>query len=90
MNGNELLQKIDLIIDQGNNVWENPGSNAARDVGQFCDAVKDLVLAIYGPDHPYIEKHSAAAKDLRHDLGEGMSLLQSIRKEVEHSSRLGH
>ncbi len=90
MNGNEMLQKIDVIIDQGNNVWENPGSNAARDVAQFCDAIKDLVLEIYGPDHLYIEKHSAATKDLTHDLGEGMSLLHSIRKEVEYSSQLGH
>jgi hypothetical protein len=90
MNGSDLLQKIDLLIDQGNMVWESPGSSAARDVARFCSAVKDLVHEIYGPEHPYIEKHSAAAKDFQHDLGEGMSLLQSIRKEVEYSSRLGH
>lgn len=90
MNGSELLQKIDLLIDQGNMVWESPGSNATRDIARFCDAVKDLVLIIYGPSHPYIEKHSTAAKDLQHDLGEGMSILQSIRKEVEYSSHLGH
>ena len=63
---------------------------ASRDIALFCDAVKDLVQAIYGSGHPYIEKHTAASKALQHDLGEGMSVLKSIRKQVEYSSHLGH
>jgi|GEM_PF-2101776 len=90
MDGSKMLQKIDLLLEQGNMVWESPGSNASRDIALFCDAVKDLVQAIYGSGHPYIEKHAAASKDLQHDLGEGMSVLKSIRKQVEYSSHLGH
>lgn len=86
MNGRELLQKIDLLIEHGNMAWENPGKDATQDIALFCDAVKDLVLEIHGADHPYIKKHAAAAKDMKHDLGDGMMLLQSIRKEVEKSS----
>lgn len=85
MNGSELLQKIDLLIDHGNMAWENPGNDAAQDIAMFCDAVKDLVLEIHGADHPYIKKHAAETKEMKHNLGDGMMLLQSIRKEVEHS-----
>lgn len=90
MNGSELLQRIDLLIDAGNRVWENPGSKASRDVAQFCGAVKELVLEIYGGDHPYIKRYHDENQDLQQDLGEGMSVLKSIRMEVEYSSQLGH
>ncbi|MEZ4599551.1 MAG: hypothetical protein R2940_07155 [Syntrophotaleaceae bacterium] len=90
MNGSEMLHRIEMLIDQGNLVWESPGSNAAKDIERFCDAVTELVQVIYGPGHPYVEKHSAANKDSQRDFAEGMSLLQSIHKEVEYSSRLGH
>lgn len=90
MNGSELLEKIDLLIDQGNMVWESPGSNAKRDVARFCSAVKDLVHDIYGAGHPYVQRHTAGSEELQHDLGEGMSVLKSIRMEVEYSSQLGH
>lgn len=90
MNGSEMLQKIDLLIDQGNMVWESPTRDASRAIARFCDAVKDLVQIIYGPGHPYIEQHTAESKDLKHDLADGMAILKSIRKEVEYSSHLGH
>lgn len=90
MNASELLQKIDLLIDEGNMVWESPSSNAKRDISRFCGAVKGLVHDIYGDDHPYIKKHTEESVDSSHDLGAGMSLLTSIRKEVEYSSQLGH
>lgn len=90
MNSSELLEKIDLLIEQGNLVWESPGRDANRDIARFCGVVKGLVQEIYGADHPYIQKHTVENKELQHDLGEGMSVLKSIRREVEYSSQLGH
>lgn len=90
MNSSEVLQKIDVLIESGNSVWENPGSKAKQDIAQFCNAVKALVHDIYGADHPYVKKYENENDDLQHDLGEGMSLLKSIRMEVEYSSNLGH
>ncbi|MEZ4484762.1 MAG: hypothetical protein R2864_09230 [Syntrophotaleaceae bacterium] len=58
MNGSELLQKIDRLIDEGNMVWESPSSNAKRDIARFCAAVKGLVHEVYGDDHAYIKKHT--------------------------------
>jgi hypothetical protein len=90
MNGSELLAKIDLLIDQGNMVWESPGRNADRDIARFCSAVQNLVLEIYDAEHPYLQKDTAGTDELDNDLGEGMSVLKSIRIEVEYSSQLGH
>lgn len=90
MNGSEFLEKIDLLIDQGNMVWESPGRNADRDIARFCSAVQDLVHEIYGAGHPYLQKDAAGTVELQNDLGEGMSVLKSIRMEVEYSSQLGH
>jgi hypothetical protein len=90
MNGSEVLQKIDRLIDEGNMVWENPSSNAKRDISRFCGAVKDLVHDIYGDDHPYIKKHTAENEAMSCDLGAGMSVLKNLRMEVESSSQLGH
>ncbi len=83
MNGSELLQKIDLLIDQGNMVWESPGRNADRDIAQFCTAVQGLVHEIYGAEHPYLQRDSAGTDVLQYDLCEGISLLKSIRMEAE-------
>ncbi len=90
MNGSALLEKIDLLIDQGNMVWESPGRNADRDIARFCTAVKGLVLEIYGEGHPYLLKSSENSNEQQNELGEGMSVLKSIRMEVEYSSNLGH
>jgi|LGOV01.1.fsa_nt_gb hypothetical protein len=90
MNGSELLQRIDLLIDQGNMVWESPGRNADRDIARFCSAVQDLVHEIYGAEHPYLQRDTAGTDELQNDLGEGMSVLKSIRMEAEYSSQLGH
>lgn len=86
MNASELLQKIDMLIEEGNLVWESPSSNAKRDIARFCGAVKILVHDVYGDDHPYIKKHTADKEALSHDLGAGMSVLKSMRMEVEDSS----
>ena len=48
MNGNELLEKIDLLIDQ----------DANRDITRFCGAVKGLVEEVYGTEHPFVQKHT--------------------------------
>lgn len=89
MNGSECLRKIDRLIDAGNGVWENPGSKAQRDIARFCCAVKDLVLDIYGAEHPYIKLYEGD-EDVRHDLGQGMAALKSIRLEVDYWSNMGH
>jgi hypothetical protein len=86
MNGSELLEKIDLLIDQGNMVWESPGRNADRAIALFCSEVKGLVHEIYGAGHPYLQRNTADTNDRQDDLGEGMSVLKSIRMEVESSS----
>jgi hypothetical protein len=88
MNNSELLQKIDLLIDQGNMVWESPGSKANQDISRFCGEVKGLVHEIYGADHPYLKKNTDQTEGLLNDLGEGMSVLKSIRVEIESSSPL--
>jgi hypothetical protein len=90
MNGSELLQRIDLLIDQGNMVWESPGRNADRDIARFCSAVQGLVHEIYGAEHPYLQRDTAGTDELQHDLCEGISVLKSIRREAEYSSQLGH
>ncbi|WP_145924831.1 hypothetical protein [Syntrophotalea acetylenivorans] len=90
MKGSELLEKIDLLIDQGNMTWESPGRNADLDIARFCSAVQGLVHEIYGADHPYLQKDTEGSKEQQNALGEGMSVLKSIRKEVEYSSQLGH
>lgn len=90
MNGSALLEKIDSLIDQGNMVWESPGRNADRDIARFCTAVQGLVHEIYGEGHPYLLKGSENSNKQQNELGEGMSVLKSIRMEVEYSSHLGH
>lgn len=90
MNGSELLDRIDLLIEQGNMVWESPGRNADRDIALFCSAVQGLVHEIYGAGHPYLQKDSDGTTDSQNNLGEGMSVLKSVRMEVAYSSQLGH
>jgi hypothetical protein len=90
MNGSELLEKIDLLIEQGNLTWESPGRNADRDIARFCSAVQGLVHEIYGAGHPYLQKDNADSNEFQNELGEGMSVLKSIRMEIEYSSNLGH
>lgn len=90
MNGSELLQRIDLLIDQGNMVWESPGRNADRDIALFCSAVQGLVHEVYGDEHPYLQRETAGTDEQKNDLGKGMSVLKSMRMEVEYSSQLGH
>ena len=87
MSSSELLERIDCLFEEGNLVWESPSSNAKQDIDRFCDAVKVLVQDIYGDDHPYIKKHTAETEALSHDLGAGMSVLKSLRMEVEDSSK---
>jgi hypothetical protein len=90
MKGSEWLKKIDLLIDEGNRVQEDPDNGNDRDVTSFCGAVKSLVEDIYGSEHPFHKRCSAPSGDGKHCVDEGLAVLKTIRNEVEYYSHMGH